>query len=693
MMSRQLFDGRCITLTLFLAIICSNTRLISAHGHHELHLIVGLPLEQDLDTEAAASWERGREILPGAQIAVDSINDEPDILPGHKINITVVDVGRCGVQNYYYNFLLRYINLSYQQNNNFIGAVGIFCPTAVQIIARSPGNSYSNVALTKSNLHMVVEAVNSYKLGDHLGSIMIRALLEVLEALEWRNVAAITESNDAFYSNFVENFYRTSNKRNITAVVYNYVHASNIIHQNLPRITILSVRKHPVKEILCNAYKEGMVWPKHVWILHTYHLEDFLKFNASCGVEMALENVIMLNEKVPMATQFTHLSNSSPTYSQQKTETNSYSAILYELVWSMALAINESLGDELRVTRISDIMSIQKGINVVQVRNLTEIPVAEYHSGNLTFSEPLFKVNAPSDELLIITEGGSFTYTAIFVFEITAAFTFVTVMLFCYSCFRREPEVKSTSFSLSLLVFLGCYFMFVYLSILVYFHQPWSTSTETLNGLCISLNWFSGLGISSGLLLTTALVKIFRVCYIFTKRSPKKLSARCSDTYLALYVALLLLPMMFIHTLWTIVDPYLGVLKVSSELNIVRIQKECSSKYAILWYTLLTAYMSAIFITLLIVAMKMRKIQKSNFRDTKEVTILVIAYFADIISTITFWRILYTNVNAYYAAIVLHIGHITPILLCQMLLFAPKVLPPLARYVRERKRQPSTKCK
>ena len=142
-------------------------------------------------------------------------------------------------------------------------------------------------------------------------------------------------------------------------------------------------------------------------------------------------------------------------------------------------------------------------------------------------------------------------------------------------------------------------------------------------------------------------------------------------------------PMVLVHTLWTSMDPYLGFLKVSAEIDIVQVQKQCKSTYTMLWYVLLLFYMLTLFLILLVVAIKMRKIQTSHFRDTKKVILLVSCYFLDLILTLTCWRILYTAVNAYLAAIVLHIGHFTAIVLCQVLLFVPKVLPPLTRYVKK----------
>ena len=162
-----------------------------------------------------------------------------------------------------------------------------------------------------------------------------------------------------------------------------------------------------------------------------------------------------------------------------------------------------------------------------------------------------------------------------------------------------------------------------------------------------------------------------------------ELSKTCSDTYLVIYVILIMSPLIFLHTLWTFLDPYLGSLKIIAELNTIRYQKECESTHTTLWHSLLAVYLITIFSILVVVAIRMRRIQKSHFNDTKKVIILVSCYLVNLILALSIWRVLYVAVNAYMAAIVLHIGHFTIIVLCQVFLFAPKVVPPLIRYIKK----------
>lgn len=193
-------------------------------------------------------------------------------------------------------------------------------------------------------------------------------------------------------------------------------------------------------------------------IIHSHYLQEITNLiNTSCNIELALENVLIINEDIRVPINFTESHKKSYNH-----EPNPYSHVLYDLVWSVVLANNDTLQTQPLPQTTSLGTLPNRGIKVVQVKNFTEIPVAVY-SDQLTFSDPTFIENAPSDKLVRVFEGATAAYTAVFTIEIIGGFIFVSVMLFGYSFFRQEPEVKSTSFTLSLLIFFGFYlFLSIY---------------------------------------------------------------------------------------------------------------------------------------------------------------------------------------------------------------------------------------
>jgi cytochrome bd-type quinol oxidase subunit 2 len=330
---------------------------------------------------------------------------------------------------------------------------------------------------------------------------------------------------------------------------------------------------------------------------------------------------------------------------------------------------------------------MQVDIAIVHIRDSNNTIIAQY-SNKLVFVDEAFKTSVPSDELTEVYGGGSLAYTISLAAMICLSLIGTSIVLIGFIYFRHEPEIKSTSFSLSLLVFLGCYLTLIYLSLNLHLHQP--GPNKVLSILCFSLHLLSGLGVPSALMLATIAVKMLRIYHIFTKHSPKKLSRAWSDAFLLMYVMLILSPMILVYTIWAFVDPYTGFLRYFTHLDVIIIEKSCTSAYLTVWQAILVLYIVILFLILLVLAIRMRKIQNAHFKDTKKVSILVLCLFIDIFLTLVVWRVLHTVVNFRIAAIVLHLGHHTFILLCQGFLFVPKILPPLLQCIKNSRKMVET---
>ena len=92
------------------------------------------------------------------------------------------------------------------------------------------------------------------------------------------------------------------------------------------------------------------------------------------------------------------------------------------------------------------------------------------------------------------------------------SFIFNTILLVLYIIFHSEPNVKSTSVSLSILIFTGCY-------LLVTFNLVLTLNRQYILDLCMVIVWLRGVGLSIPLILATLLVKLLKVYRILRLRS------------------------------------------------------------------------------------------------------------------------------------------------------------------------------
>ena len=254
------------------------------------HLIIALPLQNG--NEFSTSWERGQEILSGIQLPIASNNSNST---WNKIFVTkLVDMGKCGNDNF--NYLIELINSATNQNVSLLGIVGMFCPFRVQLLLQLPIQNPTIELAIKS-------AYNRQWPESEQVSKMVSALLEFFTDLEWRKIGVITEmaSDITYFSQLAEELYERSTQipNNMKITVHHYQKTLTDGNFNLPRIILISLRAKSAIELLCNAYNSNLTWPKHVWMIHSYQLEDFefSKPNASlCTLPLALENVLLFRE-------------------------------------------------------------------------------------------------------------------------------------------------------------------------------------------------------------------------------------------------------------------------------------------------------------------------------------------------------------------------------------------------------------
>ena len=92
---------------------------------------------------------------------------------------------------------------------------------------------------------------------------------------------------------------------------------------------------------------------------------------------------------------------------------------------------------------------------------------------------------------------------------------------------------------------------------------------------------------------------------------------------------------------------------------------------------------------ILVVAVKTRKIKRTNFKDTKKVNLLIVTLISVIIFSSTGWALLqFTDNNASKA--IVSIAFALTAFLCQVFLMVPKVIPPMRQYIESTFIEPAT---
>ena len=94
---------------------------------HPKHTIIAvLELEHTSTDLPTLSWERGLEILPGAQVAIEHINHYYNISQ-HQFELEVINSGKCSTENYKEDLIIDFLNLTRHRNSSQFALIGLFC--------------------------------------------------------------------------------------------------------------------------------------------------------------------------------------------------------------------------------------------------------------------------------------------------------------------------------------------------------------------------------------------------------------------------------------------------------------------------------------------------------------------------------------------------------------------------------------
>ena len=681
-------------------------------------IIAVLPLNNELTELPTLSWEKGWEMVPGAQVAIERLNQYYDITPEYQLELEVINSGKC-TKEYNEEPVIDFLNLTEHRNFSQVGVIGLFCSSSSEQILLNIAERISlNLIVVSSSVSITRFSVsnaqtlknNSYHILPS-AEIFIDAFSSLIVHLGQNRIAVVTQSTDSYFFRVAEALYdkaTTSNAYRVRPFIQLHIDlTAESVFQELEQfssnIIFLSANIDKSIDILCTAKRLGFTWPHYAWITHSILLDDFIKAQhiAKCNIYEALEGVLLLQHQLSpaYATHSSYSEDYNKKLSDLSTEMgitlrpNPYAVVLYNSVWVYAIHVYtqmsnnspDSIKNNHYAQKTVEFSSTKRAkIEVCQVKNRSSIYEGYYDPiwKNITFTGALLNGPIPSDNHEIITDRASLIYTSIISAVVLVCTILVTVVLILYIYYFKEPEIKSTSVSLSLLMFCGCYIILLYLLLAIIYTQSLVPSSSLFN-ICTAIVWLSVTGISLPLILATLLVKMLRVFHIFNLYG--KISKMCSDSAILVYVLLLISPCIIILIFWTAVDTYTARTIATEHPRFTEVEQRCTCKYLLLWIGLLIVNFLILLVVLLVVAVKTRKIRQAHFKDTKKVNAFLFVLVMVIIIPLANWMIFRTiGAKKGYSDISIHLAHIIIVVGCQGFLFVPKVLPPLMRSVSKR---------
>ena len=572
-------------------------------------------------------------------------------------------------------------------------------------------------------------------------SVNINAALSLMESFNWTRVGLIYDGAGVFFRSSADVFRSaiTSNKK-YTLLLDQSIDehsafiesAIDLVRSNGVRIIFVSATVPEAKKLMCEAAKRNVIWPGYVWIFHSRTSEEL--FDPTCDVDnlnKAIENVTLIDlslqdrqENETLVSGLTYkeyleaydreLENVRSEYKSYLTDfsfaNNPFSNPMYDEVWALALALNaslpelESMGLSLKnyqynmlpITRIierhlrdtvfegavgtvrfNSNQEVTSPIAILQVRNGQSVLIGRYNESinNLTLLN-ISQSHVPGDDFEKNYYLIDHQITIVFFTLSGIAILFTTVLVCLMILLYNSPQIRATSPILSLLIYTGCYLL-IFDILVIFIRQSYQLQTNVFGALCILDRWLVHSGY--GLVLSTIIVKLVRVYFIFTRI--KKLGRFWRDKYLVLYSVILCLPLSCVHIIWFSIDPlsYQPVTEIRNDINpptIVVIPVCTSTKGYGSWFEAINiVYLTSIILCILVFALRTRKVNYKNFKDTKK--IIIFSYFIIFMYPIiiALWITLRSLHMVILIAILFGIADFVIAMAIQCLLFVPKIIP------------------
>ena len=183
---------------------------LHAKENSTLHILALVPMVQENETTLPVEdWRRGWEMIPGANLAVDMINNDSTILQDTFLKLITINSNTDDCFNNVVDFMR--VSTNRKSNNNIIIAIiGMFLPKDVEIISPLAKRFDISLQLSTSMFQMVKERFPQQFHMVQSTSVLVRALFSLMEFYNWTGPSVITSGSDPLYLLITEEILTTA---------------------------------------------------------------------------------------------------------------------------------------------------------------------------------------------------------------------------------------------------------------------------------------------------------------------------------------------------------------------------------------------------------------------------------------------------------------------------------------------------
>ena len=711
----------CFYLIVLLVLIAFGVESAPPGKNHTLYLLslISYPNnDTSLDSPPIAD---SNATIEGAYLAISDINNRSDVLTDYRLELVAAE-SACNID--WVGVINLIHNLYYAERKQIVGIVGPKCSDSAKSVAYLTGRP--EIALLNVHFGSAPELANRNLYPYSYGirpptSVAVDAIVALFSYKKWTRASVLYNPKMLVdYNSFLLFEQKIAGIANIsfTSPASPTYLPLEELRRSYVRVIVSFLRGETLQRVLCSAYYKNMTYPRYQWILFVQSDGSNVSFvyqdeQYECSgehINMALNQSI----EVPIDNRF-----DNPTISDIDRFTYDDvcllddCVILYDAVWALALALNNSV-EPLRAVGLSlssytygkyaHTQIIQQQMNMlsfngqwgaVQFNSSTgyisiitcKVLQSNYERviGTFTFPDGVLEINSSAAVFLstdfetkLIAVSLPLAVVVIIV-EAVAAILVILVQVL-NTVYRDSVVIKASSTRLNHFAYVGCYVILI--GVLLYtIMESFNIGEYAESVLCNVFPWTLITGLT--LVFATVAMKTWRLYYIFKKslqhKKPSKVATR--DRTLIVAIAMLVGFGSILCFVWTLYDPLVrkadsALTPVEDNHDLLLIMKEtCSCRHEVVWIVVGIIYEAMIIIFIIIFAIAIRNVPIKKFRSQSTI---FMAYFLTptcIVGGVVYYITKAIEVDTDVPFGILCFALLIIVYLCIILLFLPPVLP------------------
>ncbi|XP_048776574.2 gamma-aminobutyric acid type B receptor subunit 1-like [Ostrea edulis] len=621
------------------------------------------------------SWAGGKACKPALEMALESVNSDPRILPEYHLNMEVKDsqckpgVGTSLFYDYLYTEPPKLMVLS------GCSAVSTFISQAAKlwnIIVLGYGSSSPSL----SDRQRFPTFFRTHPSANLHNPTRIR----LFQKFGWTKIATIRQKEEVFTSTEedLEKRIKAAGMEVVTRQEFlsNPSKAVTILKQQDARIIVGMFYENMARKVFCEAYKNELYGKRYVWFLVGWYPDNWYEKSepeVSCSSEqlkLALEGhftteaVILHQEKLVKTISGMTSAEFQMELNKRlknKTDVTGYpeAPLAFDAIWAVALAFNKT-EERLKTVR-SSLQNFQYGREdlseeiysamnrthflgvsgnvafssegdritwtmVEQMTNGTYRTVGYYHqmSDNLSWlgEERWTGGHPPPDHTRVVISPRVIPPNVFLIFSIVSAVGSLFGIYCCLFTYLNKHRmcIAGSQPAMNILVIVGCFLSL--LAVPLFGLDQNYISLETFSALCPLRAWCLSVGFSFG--YGGMFAKIWMVHRINTnaKASGKRINP--SELY-TVFVAVQIVNIGILTT-WQIRDPLFRQLRTfdledpanNEEDTKLRPQLElCVAKHMAIWIGITLCFNGILLLFGIFLTFETRKVKLKNYNDSR----------------------------------------------------------------------------